>query len=94
LQPFSVGPRNCIGQGLAMGEMRAILARVVWHFDFELCKGSENWDQQKVFSLWEKGDCGLGYPREVSEIPIGFMVSGSVTRNTINLDWLLQASKL
>ncbi|PMD53922.1 cytochrome P450 monooxygenase-like protein [Hyaloscypha bicolor E] len=56
LQPFSVGPRNCIGQGLAMGEMRAILARVLWHFDFELCKGSENWDQQKVFSLWEKGD--------------------------------------
>ena len=56
LQPFHVGPRNCIGQGLAMAEMRAILARVLWHFDFELCKGSENWDQQKVYFLWEKGD--------------------------------------
>ena len=39
-----------------MAEMRAILARVLWHFDFELCKESENWDRQKVFFLWEKGD--------------------------------------
>ncbi|KAE9370978.1 cytochrome P450 monooxygenase-like protein [Stipitochalara longipes BDJ] len=56
LQPFHVGPRNCIGQGLAMAEMRAILARVLWHFDVELCEESKDWDNQKVFFLWEKGD--------------------------------------
>ena len=39
-----------------MAEMRAILARVLWHFDFELCAESEGWDRQKVFLLWEKGD--------------------------------------
>ena len=56
LQPFHVGPRNCIGQGLAMAEMRAILARVLWHFDVELCEESREWDNQRVFFLWEKGD--------------------------------------
>ena len=39
-----------------MAEMRAILARVLWHFDAELCGESEEWDQQKVFFLWEKKD--------------------------------------
>ncbi|PQE16392.1 cytochrome P450 protein [Rutstroemia sp. NJR-2017a BVV2] len=56
LQPFSLGLRNCIGQHLAMAEMRAILARVLWHFDIRLCEESQNWDQQKVFILWEKPD--------------------------------------
>lgn len=45
-----------IEQHLAMAEMRAILARVLWHFDISLCKESENWDQQKVFLLWDKPD--------------------------------------
>jgi cytochrome P450 len=39
-----------------MAEMRAILARVLCHFDFELCAESDNWDLQKVFFLWEKPD--------------------------------------
>jgi cytochrome P450 len=56
LQPFLVGPRNCIGQGLAMAEMRAILTRVLWHFDVELCEESREWDKQKVYLLWEKGN--------------------------------------
>jgi len=56
LQPFSVGPRNCIGQGLAMAEIRAILARVLWHFEFSLCEESGDWDDQKVYVLWEKPD--------------------------------------
>ncbi|PQE17491.1 Isotrichodermin C-15 hydroxylase protein [Rutstroemia sp. NJR-2017a WRK4] len=60
LQPFSLGPRNCIGQAsnthLAMAEMRAILARVLWHFDISLCAESQHWGQHKVFILWDKPD--------------------------------------
>ncbi|KAF7888170.1 uncharacterized protein EAF02_002711 [Botrytis sinoallii] len=56
VQPFSVGPRNCLGQHLAMSEMRAILARILWHFDVNLCEESRNCDEQKVFILWEKPD--------------------------------------
>ncbi|TVY15286.1 Cytochrome P450 monooxygenase FUM2 [Lachnellula arida] len=56
LQPFSVGPSNCIGQHLAMAEMRAILARMLWHFDISLCEESARWNDQKVFIFWDKPD--------------------------------------
>ena len=78
MQPFSVGPRNCLGKkyahshktipfvrieantkpprSLAYHEMRAILATVLWHFDFELCPESEDWSNQKVYTVWEKKD--------------------------------------
>lgn len=54
LQPFSAGPRNCIGRNLAFAEMRLILARVLWNFDLELCNESANWSEQKIYTLWEK----------------------------------------
>ncbi|RDW74643.1 cytochrome P450 [Aspergillus mulundensis] len=54
LQPFSVGPRNCLGRNLAFAEMRVILARVLWNFDLELCEESSNWVDQKSYVLWEK----------------------------------------
>jgi len=55
-QPFSFGPRNCIGRNLAYMEMRLILARLVWGFDLELCEESQGWaERQKVYILWDKG---------------------------------------
>ncbi|EAW12295.1 putative sterigmatocystin biosynthesis cytochrome P450 monooxygenase [Aspergillus clavatus NRRL 1] len=54
LQPFSVGPRNCIGKNLAYTEMRVILARVLYNFDLQLCEESRDWKDQKTFVLWEK----------------------------------------
>ncbi|KAJ4213738.1 hypothetical protein NW759_010735 [Fusarium solani] len=55
LQPFSTGPRNCIGKNLAYAEMRLILARLLWKFDLEILEESKDWDSQKSFLLWEKG---------------------------------------
>ncbi|KAK1997731.1 cytochrome P450 [Colletotrichum falcatum] len=55
LQPFSVGPRNCIGRNLAMSEMRVILARVIWNFDLKIADDSKNWTDQELFGLWKKG---------------------------------------
>ncbi|MCJ1235343.1 hypothetical protein MMC14_003311 [Varicellaria rhodocarpa] len=54
MQPFSIGPRNCLGKNLAYAEMRSILARMLWNFDMELCVESEKWNEQKVFILWDK----------------------------------------
>lgn len=55
LNPFLIGPRNCIGQNLAYAEMRLILARLAYRFDFELCEESKDWiEGQKNFVLWEK----------------------------------------
>ncbi|APA13827.1 hypothetical protein SS1G_13923 [Sclerotinia sclerotiorum 1980 UF-70] len=54
-QPFSLGPRNCIGINLAYAEMRLILARILWNFDLELAPESKNWgEDMKIFLLWEK----------------------------------------
>ena len=56
MQPFGVGPRNCIGRNLAYAEMRLILAKVLWHFDFVSTTQTGEWmKSQKTFVLWEKG---------------------------------------
>ncbi|KAF3018177.1 hypothetical protein E8E14_011175 [Neopestalotiopsis sp. 37M] len=55
LQPFSIGPRNCIGRNLAYGEMRLILTHLLWHFDLELMEDSKDWTDQKIWTLWNKG---------------------------------------
>lgn len=39
--PFSVGPRGCIGKGLAYIELMETLARVMWLFDMRLAPGQE-----------------------------------------------------
>jgi len=54
LQPFSFGPRNCIGQNLAMHEMRIILATLLYNFDIELVNPNEKWLKQKASALWIK----------------------------------------
>ncbi|KAL6713648.1 hypothetical protein ACLMJK_009113 [Lecanora helva] len=44
-RPFEFGPRNCIGQELAMLEMKIVLAMTVREFDIQACY--EEWDQLK-----------------------------------------------
>jgi len=53
-QPFSVGPRNCLGKNLAYHEMRLILATVLYRFDMSLCAESKAWNNQKVYAFWER----------------------------------------
>ncbi|TGO06800.1 hypothetical protein BTUL_0510g00010 [Botrytis tulipae] len=53
-QPFSYGPRNCIGMNLAHAEMRMALARVLWNYDLELQPASQSWHKQKIYIFWEK----------------------------------------
>jgi len=54
VQPFSAGPRNCIGKNLAISEMKLILARIIFNFDLELVEKKSNWFDQKVYTLWQK----------------------------------------
>ncbi|KAK4442703.1 Cytochrome P450 monooxygenase abl2 [Podospora aff. communis PSN243] len=46
-QPFSLGPRGCIGKNLSWMEMRLVLCHVLWAFDLELEGGRQGvwkWD--------------------------------------------------
>ena len=54
-QPFSHGPRNCIGKNLAYAEMRLLLASILWNFDLQLAEESEKWlEENKIYTLWMK----------------------------------------
>ncbi|KAH6872093.1 cytochrome P450 [Thelonectria olida] len=53
-RPFHIGPRNCLGRNLAYFEMRLLIAKLFWRFDFELDHRSLQWNEQKAFLLWEK----------------------------------------
>ncbi|MCJ1442591.1 MAG: hypothetical protein MMC23_003087 [Stictis urceolatum] len=55
LQPFHIGPRNCLGRNLAYSEMRLILARMVYNFDMRLDESSIGWIKQRNYLLWQKG---------------------------------------
>lgn len=55
VQPFHVGPRDCLGKNVAMHEMRLMLAKILYHFELvELCPESQNWLEQKTYLFWEK----------------------------------------
>ncbi|KAI2643135.1 putative cytochrome P450 monooxygenase [Xylaria nigripes] len=57
MQPFSVGPRNCIGRNLAYAEMRLILAKIVYNFDITIADESRRWlHNQRAYSVWDKPD--------------------------------------
>ncbi len=62
-QPFSLGPRGCIGRHLTYLELRLILANLLWNFDLERADQDEPvdiWDitgdlqHVKAFNTWNK----------------------------------------
>ncbi|OBT58338.1 hypothetical protein VE04_00739 [Pseudogymnoascus sp. 24MN13] len=64
-QPFSLGPRGCIGRNLSYMEMRIILARLLWNFDLVSVDGAPNWNpagvigRARAFMTWEKPDLNV-----------------------------------
>jgi cytochrome P450 len=61
-QPFSLGPRGCIGRHLSYMELRLILASLLWHFDieradlpgFDIWDPADNLSHVKAFNTWDK----------------------------------------
>ncbi|KAJ5195942.1 hypothetical protein N7449_006421 [Penicillium cf. viridicatum] len=55
VNPFSYGPRTCLGIKLTTAETRMILAKLFWHFDVEIMPESEEWtDRQKGTVAWHR----------------------------------------
>ncbi|RAL15170.1 cytochrome P450 [Aspergillus homomorphus CBS 101889] len=53
-QPFSIGPRNCLGQKFALNTIKLVLARMVWNFDLALAPEARGWlEHQPAFVSWE-----------------------------------------
>ncbi|KAM0256936.1 hypothetical protein ACHAQJ_004637 [Trichoderma viride] len=55
VQPFSDGPVSCLGQHLALAEIRLILVKMLWTFDFEVVEDRKTrWEDLRTFLLVEK----------------------------------------
>ncbi|KAF2994324.1 hypothetical protein E8E14_001802 [Neopestalotiopsis sp. 37M] len=61
-QPFSIGPRACLGINLAKVEARLTLAKLAWKYDWELVnKDVDLLKESKLFTLWQKPDVRVKY---------------------------------
>lgn len=55
VQPFSMGPRACLGQHLAWAEMQLVMAKLLVELDFVAVEGKELvWEDLRTFLLVEK----------------------------------------
>ncbi|KAH6673039.1 pisatin demethylase [Halenospora varia] len=58
--PFSLGPRGCIGRNLSYMEMRLIMGKLLWHNDVVSAGGNERWNPKNeyknmvVYNNWMK----------------------------------------
>ncbi|KAE9965962.1 hypothetical protein EG328_009246 [Venturia inaequalis] len=65
MQPFSLGPRGCMGRHLSYMEMRLILGKLLWGFDLESVDGAWRWDPSgemrfmRAFITWEKPELNV-----------------------------------
>ncbi|TWU78478.1 hypothetical protein ED733_008945 [Metarhizium rileyi] len=61
-KPFSYGSRDCIGKNLAMNELRFIISRILYRFDYEVLEGQDDWHmKQRSFIIWDKGPLMLRF---------------------------------
>ncbi|PGH26436.1 hypothetical protein AJ80_01934 [Polytolypa hystricis UAMH7299] len=73
MQPFSLGPRGCIGRHLSYMEMRLILGRLLWSYDLVSTDGAYKWDPEgemkhmRAFLTWEKPELNIKLRRVIRE---------------------------
>ena len=41
MNPFSIGPRSCTGRSMALLQIRLVIARVAWLYDFRRAEGDD-----------------------------------------------------
>jgi cytochrome P450 len=59
MQPFSLGPRGCIGKHLSYMEMRLILGELLWNFDLVSTDGAWKWNPDGEMKYMRGNDCTL-----------------------------------
>lgn len=69
-QPFSLGPRSCLGVNLARVEARLTLAKLAWKYDWEFAGVSKEvdwWRDVRLYTLWMKPELKIKF-REKSRV--------------------------
>ncbi|KAK1724060.1 cytochrome P450 [Colletotrichum acutatum] len=66
-QPFSMGPRGCLGQNFAYMEINLILAKMLWQYDLELVGKDLDWEQEsQLHVMWWKPALMVRFTRRKS----------------------------
>ncbi|KAF2641320.1 cytochrome P450, partial [Massarina eburnea CBS 473.64] len=64
--PFSLGPRVCLGINLAYLEMRVILTKLIFSYDWEVVQDLD-WDKENVaYVLWKKPELRMRFHRRTT----------------------------
>ena len=59
-----MGLRNCLGMTLALAQLRAVVAKLVWRFDIERVEGrTVDWRALKTSVLVEKKEIWVRFRR-------------------------------
>ncbi|KAK2755487.1 hypothetical protein FQN54_006424 [Arachnomyces sp. PD_36] len=67
-QPFSLGPRGCLGRHLGWMEIRTTLTKLHFKYDFELLNSDLDWHRDSLMhTLWQKPGLSVrAVPRKVT----------------------------
>ena len=65
--PFGYGPRSCIGEALAYAELRIILAKMIFTYDWEWLNPKLDWLRDcRYYGLWDKPALNVKFhPRKI-----------------------------
>ncbi|GME44582.1 putative cytochrome P450 [Neofusicoccum parvum] len=54
-QPFSLGPRGCLGRNFAYMQINLIFAKMLWKYDLKLQNPELDWEEQsRMYVMWWK----------------------------------------
>ncbi|KAJ2990397.1 hypothetical protein NUW58_g2604 [Xylaria curta] len=54
-QPFSLGPRVCLGRHLGLLELRTVLAKLMWTFELNMVESTLDWHgQSEMHTFWSR----------------------------------------
>ncbi|PSN61426.1 cytochrome P450 [Corynespora cassiicola Philippines] len=69
-KPFSSGPRACMGTNLAYLEMRIIIAKMIFAYDWERKSEGDWMGKAKFYSFWEKPENRVVFHPRPIETPL------------------------
>ncbi|KAK3946263.1 putative cytochrome P450 [Diplogelasinospora grovesii] len=67
-QPFSLGPRGCLGRNFAYMQINLLLAKILWTYDLELTNPETDWEGESLmYVMWWKPAAMVRFsPRSLS----------------------------